>query len=201
MKIALLLLSLLVLSSCGTLQSDEEQLLKKICVENGIFNIYDSEVVKFDFNVKKGKKNSKRSWVWKVQEEKAFVDGKEIGLTEKKFVNDTYWLLFPLRAYESRKQCKLTVKTAKAPISGKDCREVTVQYVTGEGHSPNDTYVMYIDSDYKIFEWTFFKGSKKPARIIHKWHDYKVFNGVKVPMMHETADGKFKLFFTNVEIK
>ena len=200
-----LLSTTFLLLFCGCSSSPEmtdKSILGEICEANGMFNVYNAEEISFTFNVHKGDKKVKRQWNWNVQSGKVTVDGVAVDEKHRSFVNDTYWLIFPLRAYESQNQCEIFVnKNAKSPIAGEQCTEVIVKYITGEGYTPNDTYIMYVDNDLKIKEWSFLKAGKTPAALVTTWTDYGDFNGIQIPLMRQTKSGQFKLFFTDVKIR
>jgi hypothetical protein len=188
---------LLILCSC---QTTKPNILHEICEANGLFKIYDSKELGFTFNVDTGKKKFKRSWVWKIQENKIFEDGKDVGKSGK-YINDMYWLVYPLMAYETQDQIELTVnKDVTCPISGQKTCEIVTKYITGLGKSPNDTYKIYVDKNLKITAWSFHRKSQEKPNLVNAWIDYKNVNGLNISMMR-TSEGPFKLFFTDVYLK
>ena len=175
-------------------------ILYDICMANNLFRIYDSGHLKFTFNVKLPDKTIKRSWIWNIKQKKIFLNGAEQEISHQ-FINDIYWLLFPLKAYEDKDQIELTVNTDKtSPLLNMKCSEVIVKYISGKGYTPNDSYKLYIDEKRRIIEWAYLKESKEPPKRMTSWEDYRNINGIHLSLLRK-GPGGFKVWFTDVNVE
>lgn len=187
---------------------------EKIAMANG-FEEFDSiNKIRFTFNVEMNDTlRSERRWVWNVGSD-------EISLTEKdstmsytrkdslaedkeyidqRFVNDSYWLLFPYQLKWSLADFS-EPKTAKAPISGEEMQMMTVSYPENGGYTPGDSYDIYFDDEYMIQEWVY-KSAGGEREMATTWEDYEDFNGVKISKMHKSEDGNFQLYFSDISVE
>ena len=175
-------------------------ILYDICKANNLFRIYDSENLKFTFNVHLPDKSIKRNWIWNIKQNKIFLDGIEHNISHK-FINDIYWLLFPLKAYEDRDQIELTVnRDIKSPLLHKKSTEVIIRYISGKGYTPNDSYKLYIDENRRVTEWAYLKEGKEPPKRVTSWEDYKNINGIHLSLLRKGPNG-FKVWFTDVNVE
>ncbi len=187
---------------------------EKIAMANG-FKEFDSiSELKFTFNVKVNDTlRSERQWVWNLKSDKISLTEKDSTMSytkkdslakekeyiDQRFVNDSYWLLFPYQLKWSDAEIS-EAKTAKAPISGEEMQMLTVSYPSEGGYTPGDSYDIYFDDDYMIQEWVY-KASGGGREMATTWEDYEDFNGVKISKMHKSGDGSFELFFTNISVE
>jgi hypothetical protein len=118
-----------------------------------------------------------------------------------RFTNDEYWLLYPLHLSWD-KGFQLSDSGMKvAPISGKSLRKVTARYNDKDGFTPGDMYDVYVDDSNVVREWAFHKGATLEPSLITTWEDYQDFDGLKIAKEHKSKDEKFRLWFTNVQVK
>lgn len=187
---------------------------EKIAMANG-FEKFDSiSKIKFTFNVKVNDTlRSERRWAWNLKSDKISLTEKDsiMSYTKKdslakdkeyidqRFVNDSYWLLFPYQLKWSRADFS-EVKTANAPISGDEMQMLSVSYPSEGGYTPGDAYDIYFDEDYMIQEWVY-KAAGGGREMATTWEDYKDFKGVKISTMHKSKDGNFELFFTDISVE
>ncbi|MCM4155891.1 hypothetical protein [Gramella sp. AN32] len=218
----LLIISVLsiTLFSCNDSKKTEEMdknpdltVQDKIAMANG-FEKFDSiSQLKFTFNVKvEDSLRSSRRWTWNIKEGKISLTEKDSTMSytkkdsladdkkyiDERFVNDSYWLLFPYQLKWSNAEYS-EVKKANAPISGDELQMMSVKYPSDGGYTPGDTYDIYFDDDYMIKEWVY-KASGGGREMATTWEDYQNFDGVKIAKKHKTKDGNFELYFTDIEV-
>lgn len=122
-RLALSLLVVFVLGGCSTMPVKPQQdILHDICWANNLFRIYEHDQLAFTFNAQLPDKVVQRQWVWHIKTNQVFLNGSEQPISQA-FINDIYWLLFPLKAYESRDQVAVTV----SKTSRRRCRKRTVR--------------------------------------------------------------------------
>ena len=187
---------------------------EKIAMANG-FQEFDSiSQIKFTFNVKVNDTlRSERRWVWNLKNDRISLTEKDSTMSyikkdslskdkeyiDQRFVNDSYWLLFPYQLKWSDADIS-EVKTAKAPISGEELQMLTVSYPSEGGYTPGDSYDIYFDDDYMIQEWVY-KASGGGREMATTWEDYQDFDGIKIAKMHKSGDESFELYFTDISVE
>ena len=187
---------------------------EKIAMASG-FEKFDSiSKLKFTFNVEVNDSlRSQRRWVWNLKSDKISLTEKDSVMSyikkdslpedkkyiDQRFVNDSYWLLFPYQLKWSDAEFS-EVKTAQAPISGEEMQMMTVSYPADGGYTPGDSYDIYFDDDYMIREWVY-RSADGNRESPSTWEDYKDFDGIKIATMHKSKDGNFALYFTDVSVE
>jgi hypothetical protein len=195
-------------------EAKEPEVYKKIAIANG-FKEFDSiSKIKFTFNVKVNDTlRSERRWVWDLNSKKISLTekdstmsyikkdsiAKEIEYIDQRFVNDSYWLLFPFQLKWANAEFS-EQKMAKAPISGQEMQMLTVSYPSEGGYTPGDSYDIYFDDENMIREWVY-KASGGGRELATTWEDYQDFEGIKIAKMHKSKDANFQLFFTDISIE
>lgn len=193
-------LTLIFTVGCSTTAKKNQAVLYSICESNNLFSIYDHESLAYTFNAQLPDKTIHRNWQWNIKTNQIFLDGSEHE-TSQKFINDIYWLLFPLKAYENIDNIKIAVNyNQKSPLQDLDCTEVIIQYISGEGYTPNDIYKLYVDDEMYIREWSYLKEGIEPPARITTWNNYREINHVMFSLMREGSAG-FKVWFTNIHIE
>lgn len=218
----LILLSTLIFVSCKNEaepdQSSQESpktedpITTKIAMSNGYNNFEDVKQLNFTFNVKVNDTlRSSRSWKWYPQEDKveltennetsSYINDGELEKSEKpidqKFINDTYWLLFPYQLVWSDYEMD-HIRSAVAPISQDKMQQVSIKYENEGGYTPGDTYHLFLSDDNMIKEWTY--ESSEGRTLSTTWEDYETFDGITIAKTHKSEDGSFELFFTDIEV-
>tara|TARA_B100000678_G_scaffold39491_2_gene29130 strand:+ start:2639 stop:3391 length:753 start_codon:yes stop_codon:yes gene_type:complete len=193
---------------------EKDGIANTIAMANGFDKFKDATEVEFTFNVKVNDTvRSSRHWKWnKKTSEISLTEGdstktytkndsipKNKVSIDQKFINDSYWLLFPYQLVWS--DPKLTEeKEVAAPISGDTLNKLEVAYSTDGGYTPGDTYDIYYGNDYMIEEWVY-KAAGGDRQMATTWEDYKEFKGIPIATMHKSGDGSFQIYFTDVSIK
>jgi hypothetical protein len=223
MKIFLsLAFSLLLLTACkeeSRSPSEEVSIPTKnpettrIALANGYDNFENVRQLNFTFNVKVNDTlRSQRSWKWFPKDNKveltengqtgSYINDGDLDETEKaidqKFINDTYWFLFPYQLVWSEYDFEHD-RSAVAPISGEEMEKISIKYSSNGGYTPGDTYHLFLSPDDSLIkEWTY--ESSTGRSLSTTWEDYETINGITVAKMHKSADESFQLFFTDIEV-
>lgn len=201
----------------GETSSENQENLEihqEIAKAHGFDNFDDVEEVKFTFNVKvQDSLRTSRSWHWKTQtDEIRLTEGdisrtyiKDDDLTEEeremdqKFINDSYWFLFPFQLEWSDPEIS-EEKAVEAPISKEKMDKLIVSYSGEGGYTPGDTYEIFYDDDFIVREWIY-KSADGTRESPSTWEDYEDFKGLKIAKSHKSPDGSFELFFSDIEVK
>jgi hypothetical protein len=191
---------LMVVAGCTAPVKKDVDILYEICEASHLFELHERDRLAFTFNVQLPDRVVKRSWLWHIDTGRITLNGKAHQPSQK-FVNDIYWLIFPLKAYEDRDQIQLQVNAdRKSPLLGEHTTEVVVRYVSGKGYTPNDTYKLYVDDNYRIREWQYLKGGKAPPKRETVWGNYRDIGGITFSLERTGTDG-FKVWFTDVDVR
>ncbi len=185
---------------------------EQIAYANGFEEFEEVKQINFTFNVKVNDTlRTSRAWKWFPQEDRVELTEKgetiiydndgDYTETEKaadrKFINDTYWFLFPYQLIWSDFEMEHT-PNAEAPLSKVQMEQLTISFENEGGYTPGDTYHIFFKDDKLIREWTFV--SSEGRSLSTTWEDYEDFGGVKVAKMHKSEDESFQLFFTDIEV-
>ncbi|WP_373501144.1 hypothetical protein [Desulfococcus sp.] len=199
-QVRLLILAAFLVCGCAGHPVKSEDVLHDICRANHLFDLYQKERLRFTFNVRLPDKTVKRSWEWHIRSGEVFLNG-EAHSQSAMFVNDIYWLLFPLKAWEDRGKTAVTVNRRRTPpLAGRELTEVVVRYVDGKGFTPNDAYRLYVDDNLMIREWGYLKEGREPPARMTTWEDYTDFDGVSLSLLREGPAG-FRVWFTDVAVE
>jgi hypothetical protein len=124
---------------------------------------------------------------------------------EPSFVNDNYWLLFPLHAYWDSSANVEDKGMQKLPLGEGSADQVVVQYpVEVGGYTPGDTWTLFVGPDHRVQEFVYHRGgSKKPTVVTATWADYKMAGPLLISTDHRgTADDSpLRIFLTDVAVK
>jgi hypothetical protein len=138
---------------------------------------------------------------------RAWRDGVELSdpkelleLGYRRFINDTYWLLMPLKmrdpgvkleAAGSRVECNRTYDVVK------------LSFETGVGLTPGDQYWAWVNRDSGLVDfWEMVLQNAKdpnPRRVI--FHGYRRFGDLLLSTLREYADGSAKIRLDDIEVR
>lgn len=164
------------------------------------FNVEDEgklvASVKHDWNVRTGVDNitvNEKAITTNVYENKTR-EGDELQAF-KRWTNDSYWLLMPLKLLDGGIQYGPVISTRDLPPSrGK----MTISFA-GVGLTPGDQYDLAVDlRENRVTHWTYRPNAEKSAGFT--WENYQNFNGLVLSTEHKTDDGKRRIFFTDIEV-
>jgi hypothetical protein len=189
----------------------------------GIDGFDQVEELRYTFNIKLPDRVVSRSWSWEPKKDRvAFLGTAEQGGTvtyerstllsgqaseqvkkiDPQFINDNYWLIFPLRLYWDQ-SATVTVDEAPAnlPIGTGQAKRMVVQYPANEGYTPGDVYELFIDSSGRIAQWIHRKGGDpKPTRVA-TWEDYRKVGPLTLSFDHTGQVGLIRMWFTDVAVR
>jgi hypothetical protein len=200
---------------------------ERIAKAYGLDSFGRIEQIRYTFNADLPGVKLSRRWTWeaktgdKVSYEGKDKAGKPVKLTylrsqlgsqpaivqdeiDPAFVNDQYWLLFPLHvSWDSSADVEDT-GMHKLPLGKSSAERVLVKYPSEGGYTPGDTWELYVGSDNRVREFIYHRGgSKKPSVVVATWAGYKKAGPLLISTDHRgTADGKpLRVFFSDVSVK
>jgi hypothetical protein len=189
----------------------------------GIDRFHEIQELHYTFHVRKGDKEITRKWIWNPQTDRVTYEGLDpqgkrvVHSYDRKnlkedspeasrkidhwFINDQYWLLFPLHLVWD-KDAKITNDGEQdLPIPPGKGTRLTVTYPSTGGYTPGDIYELYIGPNKLVKQWIFRKGGSKSPTLIATWEQHTTFDPLVISMLHQDQHGKFRLWFTDVQVK
>lgn len=218
--IALTALAALLLTASP---SPADDLRSVIARGSGVAAFDAIEEIAYTFHVKLPEREVSRSWVWApaadrvtfrpagdpqgelTYERGALASGsapERARAADPAFVNDNYWLLFPLRlTWDLSARLLEDPVPAALPIGSGRARRVVVTYPADEGYTPGDVYELFLDAEGRILQWVYSKaGSPSPTRVT-TWEDWRPVGPLVLSLDRRGADGLFRVWFTNVAVR
>jgi hypothetical protein len=114
----------------------------------------------------------------------------EIG-AHKAFVNDSYWLLFPLLMTEDGSEKRdLGVQEVPGFPGLGERRALDVRYPAEGGYTPGDRYVLYLGDDHRPVAWAFHRGGAEEPTLVALRTARREVAGLSLPTRFEAPGGK-----------
>ncbi|RMG67857.1 MAG: hypothetical protein D6715_03775 [Calditrichaeota bacterium] len=197
-------------------------LAEKIARSHGLAHFANIEVLEYTFNAARGGKTVSRHWRWLPQTDEVYYQGpgpegkpisfhykrsqlkadssKLIRFVDQRFINDQYWLLFPLHLVWDREVQLLYDGKAPFPIPPGEGPHLIVRY-GNVGYTPGDVYELFVDSNYRLRQWIFRRGGSKKPTLICTWEGYVKLGPLWIATQHWSADRSFHLWFTDLRLR
>jgi hypothetical protein len=188
----------------------------------GLQNFDQVEELRYTFNVQLPDRLITRVWSWEPKQDRvtfigtaeqggtityarsvlAGQPGEQVKKVDPWFVNDNYWLIFPLRlAWDQSAVVSADEAPAPLPIGTGNAQRIVVRYPANEGYTPGDVYELFIGASGRIEQWIYRKGGDpKPTRVT-TWQDYRRVGPLTLSMDHRGPDGTFRVWFTDVAVR
>lgn len=191
---------------------------------HGVDRFDDVETIRFTFRVDRGENVTERHWTWHPQSGDVVVrftdasgsekevaynryemseDSPEDVITaDKRWINDTFWLIWPLHLSWSDDVTLSEPVPTPCPITTNDALKVTISYPpSGGGYTPGDAYDLYLDEEtLRPMSWTFRRGGKEDGSSV-TWEEYKTAGPLTLSTVHYNEDRSFKLSIPNLEVE
>lgn len=202
-------------------------ILDEVAKAYGLDGYGQIEAIRYTWNAQFPGVNISRSYVWEPKTNQISYqgkdkDGKPVNVTynasqlnsqsdlvknevEPAFVNDNYWLLFPLHAYWDTSATVTDEGMQKLPLGNGSAEKVVVKYpAEAGGYTPGDTWELYVGKDKRVEAFEYHRGGpRKPSIVIATWTGYKKAGPLVISTEHRgTADGKpLHVFISNLAVK
>jgi hypothetical protein len=216
-------------SSCSQKRSAVSEQTAKINAEQiartyGLDSFDQIEAIRYTFNVPAA--SLSRSWEWEPETDKVSYEGKDkegkpIKVTylrselssqpdtvknevDPAFINDNYWLLFPLHAYWDTNATVTDQGMKQLPMGNGNAELVSVKYPSEGGYTPGDTWELYVGKDNRVEQMVYRRGgSTKPSVATATWEGYKKAGPLLISTDHQgTANGNpLRILISDVSVK
>ena len=193
----------------------------------GLDSFGQVEAIRYTWNAEfPGGVNISRKWMWEPKKNQVGYegkdkDGKPVKATyvrsqldsqpanvkneiDPGFINDNYWLLFPLHAYWDKSATVTDQGTKPLPQGSGSAELVSVKYPSDGGYTPGDTWDLYVGNDKRVQQMVYHRGGpKKPSLVTVSWEAYKTAGPLLISTDHHgTADGNaVHIFITDLAVK
>ena len=199
---------------------------EQIAKTYGLDSFGQVEAIRYTWNAQFPGATLAHNWVWEpktnqVSYEGKDKDGKPVKATylrsqltsqpdnvknevDPAFVNENYWLLFPLHAYWDKSATVTSQGTKPLPQGNGSGELVVVKYPSDGGYTPGDAWDLYVGKDNRVEQFVYHRGGpKKPTTVIMTWEGYKKAGPLLISTDHNgTADGNtVRIFITDVAVK
>jgi hypothetical protein len=223
--IGLLLCGVLALAATSCSQK-RPPVAEEIAKTYGLDSFGQIDGIRYTFNAEFPGVSLSRSWVWEpktgqVSYEGRDKEGKPVKATylrsqlnsqpayvkddvDPGFVNDQYWLLFPLHVYWDTNADVQDKGMQKLPLGEGSAKLISVKYPSDGGYTPGDTWDLFFGKDNRVEQFFYHRGgSKKPSAVIATWEGYKKAGPLLISTDHRgTADGQpLRISFSNGSVK
>jgi hypothetical protein len=195
----------------------------------GLDSFGQIEKIRYTFNVERPGVKVARTWEWEPKTGQVVYEGKDkdgnpVKVTylasqlgsqsdavkneiDPAFINDQYWLLFPLHVSWDGSAKVTDEGMHKLPLGNGSAERVVVKYPAEGGYAPGDTWELYVGADHRVEELIYHAGGpgtqKRPSVLIVTWAGYKKAGPLLISTDHRgTSDGKpVRIFFSDVSVK
>jgi len=184
------------------------------------------EAIRYTWNAQFPGVSLSHPWIWEPKKDQVTYEGKDkngkpVKVTylrsqlnsqpdnvkneiDPSFVNDNYWLLFPLHAYWDKSATATDQGMKPLPQGSGSAQLVSVKYPSDGGYTPGDTWDLYVGKEGRVEQFVYHRGGpKKPSTVIATWEGYKKAGPLLISTDHNgTADGNtVRIFITDVAVK
>ena len=184
------------------------------------------EAIRYTWNAQFPGVNVSRTWTWEPKTGRVTFEGKDkdgkpvkvsylqselnsapanVKEIEPNFINDQYWLVFPLHVYWDSSADVKDMGTQKLPIGQGTAKQVVVKYpAEAGGFTPGDTWELFLGPNGRVEQFVYRRGgAQKPSVVIASWTGYKKAGPLLISTEHRgTADGNpLHLFISNIAVK
>lgn len=198
--------------------STHEHLKRRIIDAAGVRRYRDIQTLRFTFNVSHGTNTTRRHWLWEPHHDRvtrgregdldhvSFVRGELTDAShpnalkaDQQFINDSFWLLPQLHLMWSEDVRLEDRGAAPLPIGSGTARHVVATF-PADNQTPGDVYELFLDDQDRIVQWIFRRGGADKPNLICTWQNYVTAGPFTMAMDHHSADGSFRLWFTDVAV-
>ena len=201
-------------------EDSPQEAMVKIARAAGVDGFEAVDSMSYTFHADLGEKTVARSWVWLPETDKVTLHGEtdsedvsylrsevssdetgKLATIDQQFVNDLYWLIFPLQvAWDSGVVIEPLPEDA-AGVVPEVPSGLRVRYSDGVGYTPGDVYDLFYDKDFRVTHWVFRKaGSAEPTRV-SEWKDYQSFGPLSISLNRLSPDNSVRIWFDGVSVE
>jgi hypothetical protein len=214
----ILLLSVLGVA-CETPQMEKNSLPLQVAKAYGLDSFSLIGKMKYTFNAKFNGKTVSRSWLWDAgagrvtmqQPGAAPVSYARSGAPDTRdtnvrkvdaqFINDQYWLLFPLHLAWDASAAITVAPNQPVPIGTGTATRITITYPHAGGYTPGDAFDLFIDKSNHVKQWIYRRGNAAAPTRASRWEENRRVGPLLVSLDRPGSDSTFGVWFTDVAVQ
>jgi hypothetical protein len=219
--------TLLLILSATSWAQQRPPIAEQMAKTYGLDSFGQIEGIRYTFNAELPGVELSRKWEWNPKTDTVSYEGKDkegkpVKVTYQRsqlssqsdaikneidpaFLNDQYWLLFPLHVAWDSSATVTDDGMHKLPLGSASAERVVVKYPSeGGDYSPGDTWELYVGVDKRVEEMIYRRGgTKKPSVVIATWANNKKAGPLLISTEHRgTADGNpVRISLSDVSVK
>lgn len=191
---------------------------QKVAAAYGVDGFHKIDGLRFTFNAAIGDKTVRRAWQWEPKSGRVtFFDpegpvsfdrrtvsaasSEELRKLDAAFINDQYWLLFPLHLVWDEGVALANLGEHPLPLGGGSARRLVVTYPPSAGYTPGDVYELFVGGDDRIRQWVYRRGGAPESTRTATWEDHRAVGPLVLSLDHRVPDGKFRVWFSDVALR
>lgn len=117
------------------------------------------------------------------------------------FVNDSYWLLFPLHLAWDQ-ETSLEVDLAAPPFPAERTRHrIVVTYPPEGGFTPGDVYEVYVTEDQRIAAWIYRRGGSRTPTRQTTWTHHARLGPLLVSLQRSSPSGDLQVRLEDLHVR
>ena len=214
------ILMLLVLGiTCTRPQTEKSSLPLQVAKAYGLDSFSLIGKMKYTFNVKFNGKTISRSWLWDVGNGRVTMQqpgaapvsyarkgapdtgDKNVRTVDAQFINDQYWLLFPLHLAWDASAAITVAKDQPIPIGTGAVTRVTMTFPPVGGYTPGDAFDLFVDKSNHVKQWAYRRGNATTPTRTNLWEKNRRVGPLLVSLDRPGADSTFRVWFTDMAVQ
>jgi hypothetical protein len=207
---------------CAAWKAGSPSAAQRLADVTGARRFDQIEALRYTFNVKIADKVIHRAWTWEPPADRVTFAGtadqggriayaradlasqpaQQLKNVDAWFINDNYWLLFPLRvAWDDTVTVTADDVPAALPIGSGKAERLIVRFPATGGYTPGDVYELFIDPAGRISQWIYRKGGAAQPTRTSTWEDYRTVGPLLLSLDRRGPDDSFRVWFTDVAVR
>lgn len=185
----------------------------------GADSFVNIDKIKYTFNVKFNGKTVSRSWLWDISAGRVTLErqgaapfsysrtggldtsAENVRTTDALFINDQYWLLFPLHLAWDASATISVEKNRRLPIGNGVATCVSVTFPPAGGYTPGDAFDLFLDKSDHVAQWAYRRGNARTPNRTNRWEENRWAGPLLVSLDRPGADSTFRVWFTGVAVQ
>jgi hypothetical protein len=175
--------------------------------------------IEYTFNARFNGKTISRSWVWDVSGGQVTMQlpgaapvsyarngapepsKEDIRKVDAQFINDQYWLLFPLHLAWDTSAAITVAADRPLPIGTGAATRITITFPSAGGYTPGDAFDLFVDKSNHVMQWIYRRGNAAVPTRTNLWEENRRVGPLFLSLNRPGADSTFRVWFTDVAVQ
>jgi hypothetical protein len=208
-----------ILSAVGFGNEHSAEISHQIADAYGVSSFSGVSKIRYTFNLSRDTLRVTRSWLWEPKMNRVTfqnVSSKENSVTyvrakpgdslpdsqrsiDRMFINDQYWFLFPFHLVWDSMVTIGVKRDQDLPIGKGTMTMVTVAYPKTGGYTPGDAFDLFIDKNYHVAQWRYWRGGEKML-MTSAWERNTTVGPLLFSLDRPGGTKNFNVWFTDVAV-